>query len=330
METLTKARILKETNSLELVMLEKIQTLWSNYGAIYRAQLAGGKHSSVIVKLVKLPKKGIHPRGWNTDTSHQRKIRSYDVEINWYKRFGKETNEYCTIPKHFGSWKLPEESVLILEDLDSIGYPKRKKTVSLQELNICIKWLANFHAVYMQKEAKELWEVGSYWHLDTRWDEWNQMQDHALKDAAVAINDILNQAKYKTIIHGDAKLANFCFSNAGKRVAAVDFQYVGKGCGMKDFAYLLSSCLDEGECAQYENALLKYYFDSLHKALDFHQLTIDFEELKREWFSLYKYAWADFYRFLDGWSPGHWKINSYNKGLKKLVIEELNNRKFTI
>jgi len=40
-------------------------------------------------------------------------------------------------------------------------------------------------------------------------------------------------------VHGDAKLANFCFSRDGKKVAAVDFQYVDGGCGMKDLSRII-------------------------------------------------------------------------------------------
>ena len=66
--------------------------------------------------------------------------------------------------------------------------------------------------------------------------------------------------KFKTIVHGDAKLANFCFSHDLSNVAAVDFQYVGGGCGMKDVAYFLGSCLNDQELRTTENELLDFTY----------------------------------------------------------------------
>ena len=74
------------------------------------------------------------------------------------------------------------------------------------------------------------------------------MKDSPLKENAFLIDEKLYQSSFKTIVHGDAKLANFCFTKDGCRSAAVDFQYVGGGCGMKDVAYFLGSCLTEEEC----------------------------------------------------------------------------------
>ncbi|MEK9986815.1 MAG: choline kinase, partial [Opitutae bacterium] len=62
-----------------------VQRLWSDYGSIDRIGLEGTDVSSVIVKHVK-PGSGKHPRGWNTDLSRRRKLKSYQVETHWYER----------------------------------------------------------------------------------------------------------------------------------------------------------------------------------------------------------------------------------------------------
>ncbi|MBT8234475.1 MAG: DUF1679 domain-containing protein, partial [Bacteroidia bacterium] len=131
------------------------------------------------------------------------------------------------------------------------------------------------------------------------------------------IDSKLNACAFKTFVHGDAKLANFCFSGDG-RVAGVDFQYVGGGCGMKDVAYFIGSCLNEDKCEQLEDKILNTYFNFLQSELDEKN-----EALEKEWRSLYRVAWADFHRFLKGWSPGHWKINSYSERVTNEVINNL-------
>ena len=143
------------------------------------------------------------------------------------------------------------------------------------------------------------------------------MADERLKAAAPAIDKKLNTCTYQTFVHGDAKLANFCFANDGL-VSGVDFQYVGGGCGMKDVAYFIGSCLNERECERLEAQILDTYFERLQSELKERN-----EALEREWRSLYRVAWADFHRFLKGWSPGHWKLNSYSELVTAEVINNL-------
>ena len=133
----------------------------------------------------------------------------------------------------------------------------------------------------MDQNPKYLWEVGTYWHLATRPDELKVLRDHTLKVAAVQIDKKLNKCQYKTFVHGDAKLANFCFAADGK-VAGVDFQYVGGGCGMKDVAYFVGSCMNESECEIHEAKLLDTYFRFLQKSLPSEN-----KELEKEWRALY-------------------------------------------
>jgi thiamine kinase-like enzyme len=134
---------------------------------------------------------------------------------------------------------------------------------------------------------------------------------------------LLHAGRFHTFVHGDAKLANFCFSEDATRVAAVDFQYVGGGCGMKDVAYFIGSCLYEDQCEQHEAALLDFYFGALTEALQSRGRVVDPKAIEREWRDLYPVAWTDFHRFMKGWSPGHWKIHSYSERLVQQVLAQL-------
>ena len=315
--------ILQTTQATSISKTELVQSLWSGYGELLRVHLKNSIYPSVIVKNIQPPSRSSHPRGWNTDISHQRKLTSYEVELNWYENHNKSLKNHPKTPDLIGSQRSESGAVFILEDLNSVGYHIRKSYVSDLEINNCIQWLAQFHAKGFKSKPKGLWKIGCYWHLETRPDELEQLTDIQLKEAAPKIDEVLNSAKYLTIVHGDAKLANFCFSEQGE-VAAVDFQYTGGGCGMKDLIYFLGSCLSEDECETHNEALLNLYFSNLKTAIEEEALTIDFKELETEWRALFPVAWADFHRFLKGWSPGHWKINSYSERITREVIEQLN------
>ena len=87
---------------------------------------------------------------------------------------------------------------------------------------------------------------------------------------------------------------------------------------MKDVAYFIGSCLNERECERLETKILDTYFEHLQSEMN--ERNVD---LETEWRSLYRVAWADFHRFLKGWSPGHWKINSYSERITQEVINTL-------
>ncbi len=231
---------------------------------------------------------------------------------------------------------------MILEDLDGSstratdvsrkiparGFPVRKSSITTEAAEPCLAWLANFHAAFLMNDPQEtinaLWPVGTYWHLATRRDEWAAMEEGPLKEAASQIDRRLNACRFQTLVHGDAKLANFCFPHTPGPVAMVDFQYVGGGCGMKDVAYFASSFLDGSECQRQQDRLLDYYFGQLKSAVGIRQdLKINFGKLETEWRELYRFAWADFYRFLAGWSPGHWKMHGYSDQITAEVLREI-------
>ena len=318
-----EATILEATGASSLTVVEMIQELWSGYGKILRLSLEGGNRETVVIKHVSMPFESRHPRGWNSNLSHKRKVFSYQVETEWYRQWSTRCDGHCRIPKFLAFDRDVDNVLVVLEDLDSAGYPARLSGLSVSRIRNCLTWLAEFHATFLGEKPGGLWETGTYWHLTTRPEELDALDDPSLKAAASKIDETLSAATYQTFVHGDAKLANFCFSADGTQVAALDFQYVGGGCGMKDVAYFIGSCLDEASCEAREEELLDAYFDSLSAAIHRRQPAIEASAVVSEWRELFPVAWTDFHRFLKGWCPGHWKINSYSERLAREVVVAL-------
>lgn len=307
------------TGATRIAQTEVVQTLWGGYGRIVRCRLEGAAAPSVIVKHVRWP----DARARGSELGHARKVRSYQVETAWYERYAARCGAACRVPRCLAQQTHGHEVLLVLEDLDAAGFGVRRRRVGTRELDACLRWLACFHATFLGERPEGLWPVGTYWHLDTRPEELEALEDGALRAAAAAIDRRLQACPFQTFVHGDAKLANFCFSAAGDRVAAVDFQYVGRGCGMKDVAYLVGSCLDEAESEAQEQRVLDVYFEQLERALAHRDARVGFSALHRSWRALYAVAWTDFFRFWQGWSPGPSTSHRYSQRLAREVLETL-------
>ena len=318
-----EAVVLRAAGAVTIVEAIVVQSLWSGYGQILRCRVEGGPQPSVIVKHVRWPDHRNHRYGWSSDQSHERKLASYRVESTWYDRYALECVSECRVPQCLALETRADGVIIVLEDLDASGFAGRRERVSELELNTCLSWLASFHATFMGERSDGLWATGTYWHLATRPDEFDALEDGPLKRAATTIDRKLADSPFQTLVHGDAKLANFCFSADGRQAAAVDFQYVGGGCGMKDVAYFISSCLDEDDSERLAPGLLDRYFELLKTSLQRAGKTIDVVALEADWRALYPVAWTDFYRFLQGWSPDHWKIHGYSERLAREVLEAL-------
>lgn len=325
MESKTQEYILNATGASQIQKIENIQSLWAGHGAIQRIALKGGKFNSIILKNINMSSDSKHPKGWDTDNSYLRKARSYNIEIAWYKYFNglNLKDELSRTPKCIACHRDNGKMFILLEDLDSSGFSCRIDKASFKEVKICLKWLANFHAKHLEVSPDKLWNVGTYWNLETRPDELKRIKGSEIYKWAYKIDEELKNSPFQTIVHGDAKIANFCFSPDKRQVSAVDFQYVGGGCGMKDVAYFIGSCLDEKQCEEFEDKILSIYFRELEKAIKLNNKNINFRKLKSNWKHLYHYAWTDFYRFLKGWSPEHWKINSYSIKISNKIIKDL-------
>ncbi len=266
---------------------ERIQPLWRGYGEIYRVRL--DDRTAVV--------KSVQPPAHDNDASHARKVRSYEVELEFYRRYAPRCDDSCRVAALLAG----KPGLFVFEDLDAAGFTGRNG-----DLDRCVAWLAAFHARFLGVAPHGLWETGTYFHLETRRDELARIDDPTLREAAPLLDRKLRNAQYQTLVHGDAKPANFCFGKAS--VAAVDFQYVGGGCGVRDLAYLLSGEPDE-------DRLVDAYFTELRRAVG--------DAVEREWRALYPIAAADFYRFLAGWAKEHFARDRHGQRVLRDVLAAL-------
>jgi hypothetical protein len=324
------ALIARGTGAARVELSEPVQELWNGYGEIRRATLVGASVRSVIVKWV------VPPAASRLDAaearSHRRKLRSYEVERAFYRRYAGRCGPSARVAAALHVASIGERTLLVLEDLDAAGFDLRRHRVSPGELVACLRWLARFHARFLGVKPEALWNAGTYWHLATRPDELAAVRDAAVRRAAPLIDARLNGARFRTLVHGDAKLQNFCFAAAGDAVAAVDFQYVGAGVGVKDVAYYLSSCLTPRELEREAPRHLDSYFRELRDALTdaladpakapFVTHT-ELAALEAEWRELYPLACADFYRFLLGWAGGAEARDAYLEAVTRGVLAKL-------
>jgi len=249
------------------------------------------------------------------DIGHDRKVKSYQVEQHFYERYAPQLDPaIARVPRLLASSNaVPGETLMVLEDLDASGFAGgRGSSLAV------VRWLAGFHKTFLMSprpggrtsgaDDGGLWSQGGYWHLATRPDELAALdRDDPLRIHAKDFDDVLRGAQYQTLLHGDTKMCNFCFSSTEEAsCAAVDFQYTGWGPGIIDLTYGFGLSLSSSD------PLLDEYFRVLDGG----------PELEAEWRALVPVAEADWQRFLDGWGGGggNWRrrSNRFEEALKRV------------
>ena len=162
-----KRQNLRLTRAQGIARVECIQPLWNNYGTLSRVVLQGGEQASVIVKHIQIPGELGHPRGFASDISRDRKIRSYAVETHWYQTQNASVPAKAPTPRCLDAFSEAGELFLLLEDLSTRGLNHVLYAVSWDEITVVLGWLASFHARFLGDAGEGLWPSGTYWHLDT-------------------------------------------------------------------------------------------------------------------------------------------------------------------
>jgi hypothetical protein len=303
-------------NSSENVSLSKestIASLWAGYGKVTSLKVM--TPSSTIPLIVKRVK----PRNVQcTSVSNVRKIRSYHNEAQFYRnlapilnRLTDEKKIQCHVPK---AYEIEDDDTSFTFLLSDLSETFRCRSLSeKQENEQAIKFLAAFHATFYKYDIPEsMWQDGGYWHLQTRWDEWESISEPIFKASAKAIDEFMRQDTYfHTLVHGDFKEANILFGDSVCGV--VDYQYAGLGYGAKDLVMWIVSSLDSRTLDQLgEEEILRLYTESLKRNLitigrlshdEIEKITCIHNITKQ-----YELAIVDYVRFMCGW--GFWGSNS--------------------
>jgi Ecdysteroid kinase-like family len=257
------------------------------------------------------------------DLSNRRKTDSYYVEANFYERLAPIllSDEYkLSIPKPYyierigvsndgrrKSQKGPHEVIIAMSYIND-GENRARSLTRKQQLVAGLSWLATLHAAFWGSDQADtavrtygVQEQGSYWYLDTRPEEHQQMSNKGwegrLKYAARAIADYLRfRDPYQCIIHGDAKEANILFGSIEESSCTVtfcDFQYCGKGSLTKDLVYFLRNNDNVNEA-------INIYLDELSKRLPPSVIAPTAQDLE----TALSLAYCDLLRFMIGWGWG--------------------------
>lgn len=321
----TERLIRRGTTATSICDIELLQHVWGGKGEVLRVELEGAKIDSVVVKRIMIPP-GANKKK-RKDKGLARTLSSYDNELQFYRDFAPQLCKAINVPQCFEAQKLGEEWAFILEDLSLREMTPPGGKLGIESIRSALDWLAGFHANFLNQPIESLWKNASYWNLTARQEDWKAMENRALKAGAEAFDRALNQCQHKTVIHGDAKADNFCFakkpSGDCSSVVAVDFQYTGSGCGMKDVMCLLDSTLDPYEASGYVPDLLDHYFERLRAWCRQLNRDQDIDAVESEWRDLHPIAWADYYRFLDGWAPGRYPPQGYVDEMVSLAIQNV-------
>mmetsp|Transcript_29587 Transcript_29587/g.48824 ORF Transcript_29587/g.48824 Transcript_29587/m.48824 type:complete len:321 (-) Transcript_29587:26-988(-) len=292
-EALRLAKICISEDLSSVSSVSSIARLWGGMGQVYRVS---SKDGDFVVKYM-------DPRRVSSSSiGDQRKLDSYVVESTFYRDYCEDLiSKGVGLARFLHVEREGNRTILCLSVLENAPNDDYYELV--------LEWLAHFHAATWQSECRGLQEIGTYWHLDTRPDEWDGMSscgwEGRLKRAARAIDEFLkDETSIQSCVHGDVKDANVMWD--GHAVAMCDFQYVGRGCPLKDLCYFLCS----NGVADDEEYVDVYYQKLCSKIKDSPPPN------RKEFDKVLELCYCDYLRFMCGW--GQWGSDITKRVIKML------------
>jgi len=197
-----------------------------------------------------------------------RKKLSYFVEVHFYQNgFAKSfQGSLSRMPTpYYVRVRSDNKMQICMSKINGQALP-----IGENEAKQVLIWLAYFLSSFWgnveEAVAKGLISQGTFWYLDTRLDELENISNRGiegrLKQASFAIDWYLkNDLELISICQGDCKGANILFDYNTKESWLVDFQYTGACSISKDLAYFFT-CACEEENA--DEIYLDYYLEALN------------------------------------------------------------------
>jgi len=243
---------------------------------------------------------------------------------------------------------LDSRFLLLLEDFSEVLGWHQYAHLDEAKMKATLRCLAKFHAFFWLKDGNNrenddlrgaLWPVATYWDVEKQTADQigmlegifqrlleefgildeetetrrNEMinKNYGKKLATLATDldtQIHNATKKQTLIHGDAKSANFFYRESGADVdvGVIDFQWSGAGLCAVDVAYAIWACPELGVLEKEEHLVDFYHkelVDALRSRFPDHgdvDAWLPLEQLKLE----YRMAFLDFCRCVVG---DHWR-----------------------
>ncbi len=225
-------------------------------------------------------------------------LRSYDLELGWYRELAPKLNVACAACLYLESDAEQNAFALLLEDLSPSTQGDQLAGATIGQIEAALRQAARLHAPYWGKAAlyRIDWLQPSpsttamirqmvpqlYAQFRERYATRLAPEIFEMGDAFVARVDAYFdlQPSANTIQHRDFRIDNILYSPDGRKAHIVDWQTLGIGAGASDVAYLIgTSIANADERAREEERLVRYYADEL-RALG---VACDGEEIWREY-----------------------------------------------